>query len=131
MWHRSCGTRPDAMTPLHVPAMPVSRGSMSAARVGAREMNPLALPWVSAFALLLLWNPSPARGDGTTPNAAGETAPPGAVVPANLESNAKAGAAETGSAPVPASKLGPDSIAVAAPAARDSSSMASDAPGGL
>lgn len=104
---------------------------MSTARTGARQVNAPALLLVSTVALLLLWNPSPPRADETAANAAAETGPPGAAVPANLGSNAKAGAAETGSAPVPASKPGADSIATASPALRDSSGKASNAPGGV
>src|SRR2546429_5731669 len=124
MWHRSCGTS-RAVAPLHVPVTPVSRRSMSTARIGARPITEFAPLWLLCLLWLFFqfhWNPLLAWADETSP-------PPPSNAAAKIELSASAEAPETGAAPAPAPKMVADSIATAAPAVRDSSAKAPDAPG--
>src|SRR6266850_8057568 len=118
------------MAPLHVPARPVRRRSMSSAYIGARSVPSLAPFWILWLALVSLWIPLLARADETTPGAAAEVAPPTASAPAKIESSTNAEAPTAGGATVPTPKVAADSIVTIAPALRDSSEKAPDAPGG-
>src|SRR5439155_840941 len=131
MWHRSCGTS-RAVAPLHVPVTPVSRRSMSTARIGARPITEFAPLWLLCLLWLFFqfhWNPLLAWADETSPPPPAEATPPPSNAAAKIELSANAEAPETGGASAPAPKMVADSIATAAPAVRDSSAKAPDAPG--
>ena len=102
---------------------------MSTARIGARSVPEVARFWMLCLAVVSLWIPLLARADETTPGAAA-SAPPTASAPAKIESSTNAEAPTAGGATVPAPKVAADSIVTIAPAFRDSSEKAPDAPGG-
>ena len=103
---------------------------MSSAYIGARSVPSPALLWILWLALVSLWIPPLARADETTPGGAAEAAPPTASAPAKIESSTNAEAPTAGGATVPTPKVAADSIVTIAPALRDSSEKAPDAPGG-
>src|SRR5256885_16234787 len=118
MWHRSCGTS-RAVAPLHVPVTPVSRRSMSTARIGARPITEFAPLWLLCLLWLffqLHWNPLLAWADETSPpppveatpppsNAPAEATPPPSNAAAKIELSANAEAPETGGASAPAPQM--------------------------
>jgi hypothetical protein len=101
---------------------------MSSARIVARRVSEPALLWILWLVLVSIWIPRPARADETTPGAAAQVAPPTASVAAKIESSTNAEAPAPGGA-VPTPKVAADSIVTSAPALRDSSGKAPDAPG--
>ena len=105
---------------------------MSTARIGARPITEFAPLWLLCLLWLffqLHWNPVLAWADETSPPPPAEATPPPSNAAAKIELSANAEAPETGGASAPAPKMVADSIATAAPAVRDSSAKAPDAPG--
>src|SRR5207247_9269062 len=104
MWHRSCGTS-RAVAPLHVPVTPVSRRSMSTARIGARPITEFAPLWLLCLLWLFFqfhWNPLLAWGDETSPPPPAQATPPPSNAAAKIDLGANAAAPETRGPPAPA-----------------------------